>query len=111
MKSGKVLSWIILGLGLSAGFYYTFWPDISKYFAMCRQQHFLEERLLEEDQRGQYLKKEQESLSKDPVQIERVAREKLGLSRPRDIIYKFEEDSASQQVSTAVPKNQPKPKD
>ncbi len=98
MKSTKILSWIVLGLAGAVGFYYTFWPDMSKYLQMCRQQRYLDERVTEEEQKSLHLKKEQEALGKDPVQIERVAREKLGLSRPRDIIYKFEDEAASSQT-------------
>ena len=78
-------------LAAAIGFYYVFWPDVAKYMQMSRQQRFLDERIAEEEAKGLHLKKEQESLAQDPVQIEKVAREKLGLSRPREIIYRFEE--------------------
>ena len=111
MRSSKVLLIVIAVILAAGGFAYFFWPDIEKYQQMRRQKQFLAERIVEEEDKDLHLKKEQEALAQDPVQIEKVAREKLGLSRPHEIIYKFEENPVSQQGVTAqIPKNQERPK-
>ena len=111
MKYSKIVI-LVAGVVLAAGgFAHFFWPDIEKYLQMRRQKQYLAERIAEEEDKGVHLKREQEALAQDPVQIEKVGREKLGLSRPHEIIYKFEENPVSQQSVTAqVPKNQEKSK-
>ncbi len=99
MKTGKILLFICLGLAGAVGFYHLFWPDVGKYAQMRRQQRFLHERIAEEENKNRHLKKEQEGLGRDPVQIEKVAREKLGLSRPGELVYKFEEEEAAKKAS------------
>ncbi len=107
-KSNRVLLVVLAALVITGGFYYFFWPDLAKYLQMGRQKLFLQERVAEEESKGQRLKKEQEALAQDPVQIEKVAREKLGLSRPHELIYKFEEGSKQE---PAVPAKQGKVKE
>ena len=103
MKSGKLITFLLIGLACAAVFYYVFWPDLAKYLGMTSQNRFLSERITEEENKNIHLKKEQESLSQDPVQIEKVAREKLGLSRPREIIYKFEDETAAPSPAVSAP--------
>ena len=111
MRASKVFLWILAAAIAGGGFYYVFWPEVSKYLQMGRQKQYLGQRVSEEEGKGLRLKKEQEALAKDPVQIEKVAREKLGLSRPRDIIYKFEDKTTSSQpTAPSLSKNQEKPK-
>ncbi len=99
MKPNKILYSLLAALLAAAGFYYVFWPDLSKYLQMRRQNILLDQRIAEEERKELYLKKEQEGLTNDSVQIEKVAREKLGLSRPKDIIYKFEDTTSPQPPS------------
>ena len=111
MRSGRIFLWVLAAVLATVGFYYVFWPELSKYLQMGRQKQYLAQRVSEEEDKGLRLKKEREALAQDPVQIEKVAREKLGLSRPREIIYKFEDKTVSQQTTASpISKNQEKVK-
>lgn len=86
------LVWIaaIVGIGLSIG--YIFWPQFMKYEELKRNEKSLELRIEGEQEKNIRLRQEEYSLRTDPEYVEKVAREKLGLVKPGEIIYKFEED-------------------
>lgn len=58
------------------------------------QTHYslLKQKLILEGKRSLRLKKEQDGLTCDPHQIEKVAREKLGWCSPGETVYRFPEE-------------------
>lgn len=49
-----------------------------------------------------------ELLSNDPRAVERIARERYGMTAPGDLIYRFEDDNYIPAVPPEVPENQKK---
>lgn len=86
------LLWLtaIIGIGLVIG--YIFWPQFMKYEELRRNEKSLELRVEAEESKNARLRHEEHSLRTDPQYVEKVAREKLGLVKPGEMIYKFEED-------------------
>ncbi len=60
-----------------------------KYFRMKAQYRDLSEETLRLRQDNAKLTKEVRSLTSDPARIERMARDKLGLARPGEIVYYY----------------------
>ena len=65
-----------------------FIPGYLKIKAMDRQRKELERQIEEVKQANTRLEEEQEGLKTDPLYLEKVAREKLGLAREGEIVYK-----------------------
>lgn len=62
-------------------------------FKFINEKTRLEKQLLEEKKKQDTLRKEVDSLNKSDEKIERVAREKYGMTKEGEIIYKIEIDS------------------
>lgn len=86
------LLWItaIMGIGLAIG--YLFWPQFVKHEELKRAEKSLHIRVEAEETKNARLRREENDLKTDPNYVEKVAREKLGLVKPGELIYKFEED-------------------
>lgn len=97
-KSSAFHRRIVLSLSLLAGGYLVFSlllgdMGVVKHWTMIQVAQNLEverEMITRENHR---LRHEIESLRSDPVTIERTARERLGMIRPGEIIYRFYERS------------------
>ncbi len=76
----SVLGLILLGV--------IFIPGYLKIKRFLRQNRELERQIKETKQANRRLEEEQEKLESDPVYLEKVAREKLGLAKEGEIIYK-----------------------
>ncbi len=62
-----------------------------KYYRMKSQYHALNEEIAHLRQDNAKLTKDVRSLKSDPACIERIARDKLGLARPGEIVYYYGE--------------------
>lgn len=83
-----VLSIIIISILI-----YLFSPNFIRLSKVYLQIRVLEEEI--ETLQLQNIKYQEEiySLKNDPIYIEKVAREELGMSKPKEIIYKFDEET------------------
>ncbi len=61
-----------------------------QYFRMRQTYHRLDQEVAELDRHNDELGDEVRAMRSDPLTIERVARERLGLVRPGEMVYQFE---------------------
>jgi cell division protein FtsB len=85
---------VFLGIGLLLGLYFLASFTLGemglvKYFRMKAQYHALVEETAQLRQDNAKLTKDVHSLRSDPACIERIARDKLGLARPGEIVYYY----------------------
>lgn len=64
-------------------------PGYLRIKRLARQNFELEQKIEEITQANERLTKEHQSLLNDPIYLENVAREKLGVAREGEIIYKI----------------------
>ena len=62
---------------------------VVKYYRMKAQYYALTEDIAKLKQDNVRLRKDVDSLKNDPAYLERVARDKLGLARPGEIVYYY----------------------
>ena len=70
---------------------YLFSPNFLRLTKAYRQIQVLEDEIRTLQVQNQKIQDEIYSLKYDPIYIEKVAREDLGMSKPKEVIYKFEE--------------------
>jgi cell division protein FtsB len=63
---------------------------IVKYFRMRQTQHQLQEEIQQLSDENKKIEGEIHALRSDPTRIERLARERLGLVRPGEVVYQFQ---------------------
>jgi len=80
----------IVAIGLVIGYF--FWPQFLKLEKLNRTDTRLQLRIEAEERKNQHLQRKEQLLRTDPNYVEKVAREKLGLIKQGEVIYKFEED-------------------
>jgi len=80
----------IVAIGLAIGYF--FWPQFMKLEKLNQTDRRLQLRIEAEDRKNRYLQKEEHQLRTNPDYVEKVAREKLGLIKQGEVIYKFEKD-------------------
>lgn len=85
MEKKKIVVLSVLGLILLG---VIFIPGYLKIKRLLRQNRELERQIKETKQANRRLEEEQEKLESDPVYLEKVLREKLGLAKEGEIIYK-----------------------
>jgi cell division protein FtsB len=90
MKFIKKFIWVVLLAVAGLSFVYLFLPDVAKHLDLSAHDKRISKKIEDEERKNISYKKEINDLESNPVYIEKVAREKLGLSRPEEIIYKFE---------------------
>lgn len=66
-----------------------FLPGSIKYYRLCRQKELNQARLQALMQENRRLMEENKKLREDPVYIEQMARENLGLAKPGEFVVKF----------------------
>ena len=59
---------------------------------LSRKQQKLEEKIVKGEEKNLRLKEELDALENDPVYLEKIARDDLGMKRSGEVIYKFEDD-------------------
>lgn len=92
-RFSSTLVWIssIVAAILAAGYF--FWPEFVKLEDLRREEKKLGTRLEVEERKNQLLRHEEEELQNNPDYVEKVAREKLGLIKPGEVIYKFDDEN------------------
>jgi cell division protein FtsB len=85
---------LFLGIGVLLGLYFLASFTLGemglvKYYRMKAQYHALNEDISQLKQDNAKLTKDVHSLRSDPACIERIARDKLGLARPGEIVYYY----------------------
>jgi cell division protein FtsB len=78
-----------------------------KYFKMRKTYHRLQEEIQHLSDENQKIEGEVRALRSDPVRIEQLARARLGLVRPGEVVYQFEPaasaDSPQKPAETSRP--------
>jgi cell division protein FtsB len=69
---------------------------IVKYFEMRRTHHQLQQEIQQLSDENQKIQDEIHALRSDPAKIEQLARERLGLVRPGEVVYQFQSSSPAQ---------------
>lgn len=85
MEKKKIIVLSVLGLILLG---VIFIPGYLRIKRLARQNRELERQIKEIKQANRRLEEEQEKLESDPVYLEKVLREKLGLAKEGEIVYK-----------------------
>ena len=85
---------VLFGAGFLLGIYFLASFTLGemglvKYYRMKAQYHALIEEIAQLKQDNAKLTKDVHSLRSDPACIERIARDKLGLARPGEIVYYY----------------------
>lgn len=91
MAKKKVIWTIFL---ISAALIIIFLPSISRYHRLKERQAKLDDRIEKLKRSEANLRKEQEKLQKDPTYIEKVAREKLQVTKKGETIVRIEDRNA-----------------
>lgn len=104
IKFLKRFIWVVVIAVAGLSFVYLFLPDIAKYLDLSAHDRRLTKKIDDEERKNIAYKKEIRDLENNPVYIEKVAREKLGLSRPEEIIYKFDKNEQRPEEQAAAQK-------
>ena len=86
MGEKKIIIPLIVVAFLLAAIYI---PGYLRIKGLARQNFELEQKIKEITQANEQLTREHQSLLNDPIYLENVAREKLGVAREGEIIYKI----------------------
>ncbi|MBI1871589.1 MAG: septum formation initiator family protein [Chlamydiae bacterium] len=70
---------------------YLFYPNFLRLAKTQQQISALEDEIAKLELHNRDLEEQIKKLKNDPVSIEKVAREELGMSKPKEIIYKFDD--------------------
>ena len=93
MKAARIpwIRLILLGFLVFSGALaaYFILPEFIKIDSLSRQENKLQKQLYEKENEKTFLKRQLEELKSDPVAVEKVARDEMGLSKDNEIIYKF----------------------
>jgi cell division protein DivIC len=73
-----------------------FMPALSRRHAMQREIQRLDAAILQQENLEKQQRQEIESLKNDPTYVERIARNKLNLARPNEVIFRFENPPPTQ---------------
>ncbi|HEY5595304.1 MAG TPA: septum formation initiator family protein [Nitrospiria bacterium] len=76
-----------------------------KYFKLRKMNHRLQEEIQQLSDENKKIEDDVHALRSDPVKIEQIARDRLGLVRPDEVVYQFESAPPSE-----TPVNLPEPK-
>jgi cell division protein FtsB len=94
-RNQKLRRRIYWGVGVMVGLYLLV-PlivgdmGLVKYFKMRKTYHRLQEEIQQLSEDNQKIEGEVRALRSDPVKIEQLARERLGLVRAGEVVYQFE---------------------
>ncbi len=89
MGKKKIIVLSVLGLVLLGGYFIPgYLKGYLKFKRLSRQNRELVRQIEEIKQTNKRLKEEQEMLINDPLYLEKVAREKLGVVRKGEVVYK-----------------------
>ena len=86
-------AWGLLGFLLLFALAYAFYPPTRQFNELKEKHAKLEESVQFEEEMLRHLRSKQERLMNDPRFVEKIAREELGLAKPGETIYKFNDDA------------------
>jgi len=72
--------------------FFLFLPSYTRFCDLRRKSRELEEKIKELEKKNLALQEEKENLEKNPFYIEKVAREKIGVVKKGEVIYKIPEE-------------------
>lgn len=98
------LAWGLLGVLSLLLLGYVFYPPIRQFDELKQREARVDEDTRFQEQLLKHLKTKQEKLVNDPRFVERIAREKLGLSKPGETIYKFSDTVSTTSPVTRAPR-------
>lgn len=107
-KHQKIRRKILWGIGILVGLYLIV-PlvvgdmGLVKYFTMRHAYHRLRLEIQQLSEDNKKIEEEIHALRSDPVKIEKLARKRLGLVRPGEVVYQFEPSSEDVSENSAEP--------
>lgn len=69
-----------------------FYPKFKMASELADKQTQLEQKISADEEILKHLRDKQQRLLNDPRFVEKIAREELGLAKPGEVVYKFEDD-------------------
>ncbi|RJP67856.1 MAG: septum formation initiator family protein [Candidatus Abyssobacteria bacterium SURF_17] len=88
----KISRYLLMGV-IVAGCAYVLWPGFKRYYAHREQVKQLESEIAKLEIERAELEKQMQALERqDPEHIERLARERLHLTKPGETIFRFKGD-------------------
>ncbi len=70
-----------------------FYPQFKQTRDLTLRQQAIEEEIQRDNEVLQHLRKKQQQLLNDPRFVEKIAREVLGLAKPGETVFKFDDDA------------------
>lgn len=70
-------------------FFWIYFPQVSHYRQLRLEEEELDRQIAQLDQKIKNLTEEKKLLENDPLYLEKVIREELGLVKPDEVVYKF----------------------
>ncbi len=114
MRKSYLLIWA--GIALLIGFFWFYFPTLSRYQDLKIEEDRITRELADLDAKIKALQEERHLLKNDMEYLEKVIRRELGLVKPGEIVYKLvpEEEAKTPekeklQESPASPKTEPPP--
>jgi cell division protein FtsB len=99
----KPLLFLLIALIVLLGFFWIYFPAISRYRELKIQEEKITHDITELDQRIEGLLEERRLLKSDLNYLEKVIREELGLVKPGEIIYKMIPEAARKPATADKP--------
>ncbi len=92
-RPANALIWAAIIVLLLAGFMATYLPKLREAKSLRTEKYRLDQQLHEQELESRRLRAKQEALRNDPKAVERTAREKLGVAKPGETIFRFEPEN------------------
>lgn len=90
---------IVFGIVIFSLLIYLFSPNFVRLTKAYRQIQVLEDEIERLQSQNQSLQDDVSRLKSDPLYVEKIAREELGMARPKEIIYKFEDEGKTKETT------------
>jgi cell division protein FtsB len=85
-------SWSLLAVMGLVAVIGSFYPPTRQFYDLRRKKVRIEEEIRAQEEVLRDLQRKQELLLRDPRFVERIAREDLGLARPGETVFKFQDE-------------------
>ena len=96
-RTGNGLIWTAVVVLLIAGFVAAYIPKLRDARNLRLEKYKLNQQIAEQEQEYRRLVDRQQALRNDPATVSRTLREKLGLARPGETVYRFEQENNASQ--------------
>ena len=101
MRKSYLLVW--LGTVLLVGFFWIYFPTLSRYRDLKIQEEKITHELKDLTTKINSLKEERALLKNDVEYLEKVIRKELGLVKPGEMVYKFVEEEPKKETPVPPP--------